>query len=39
MTAEQVIEKYCNRCIHKEKCHNLCITVNRALLGLEEMTR
>lgn len=31
MNAYEVNKKYCERCIHKDKCYNLCPAVLRAI--------
>jgi hypothetical protein len=38
MTPENIIEKYCNTCVHKNKCYKLCPDVLRAIyLDKEEV--
>lgn len=32
MTAEQIFTYYCSRCIYRDKCHDPCLIVIRAVL-------
>jgi hypothetical protein len=36
MDAVSAMEKYCNVCVHKEKCWRPCVIVIRALWDIEE---